>query len=201
MEHTIVMTGASRGIGRVAAEHLLDRSPDAHLVVLVREPGAEASDNNVLQVAADLNSVRSVRAAAVEIAGRLDRGELPPLRHVVGNAGVQYTDDLTAGPEGIESTFMVNVLANHILVRTLEDRVADGGRIVLTVSDTHVGDLRHNLGIVPGPVWQDPDVLARPRAFRRPETVAAGRRAYSTSKLAAIHLVHEYARRLPPEST
>ncbi|WP_405635797.1 hypothetical protein OHB53_23730 [Streptomyces sp. NBC_00056] len=30
MQHTIVMTGASRGIGRVAAEHMLRRSPNVH---------------------------------------------------------------------------------------------------------------------------------------------------------------------------
>ncbi|MGW3569604.1 hypothetical protein ACWDSL_38060 [Streptomyces sp. NPDC000941] len=44
---------------------------------------------------------------------------------------------------------------------------------------------------------QSPDVLARTGAFARPESVAAGRTAYSTSKLATIYLVHEYARRLP----
>ncbi|MFE7029191.1 hypothetical protein ACFU9Y_02705 [Streptomyces sp. NPDC057621] len=58
-------------------------------------------------------------------------------------------------------------------------------------------DFRHNLGMVPGPAWQSPDVLARPGAFPGPDTAAGGRTAYSTSKLAAIHLVHEYARRLP----
>lgn len=36
MPHTIVMTGASRGIGHVAARHILRESPDAHLVVVAR---------------------------------------------------------------------------------------------------------------------------------------------------------------------
>ncbi|MGW4229976.1 hypothetical protein ACWEF9_11950 [Streptomyces sp. NPDC004980] len=36
MQHTIVMTGASRGIGRVAAEHILRRSPAVHLLVVSR---------------------------------------------------------------------------------------------------------------------------------------------------------------------
>jgi alpha/beta hydrolase family protein len=69
---------------------------------------------------------------------------------------------------------------------------------VITVSDTHFGDPRHNLGMVPGPCWRAPDTLARPGAFPNPDRPAAGRTAYSTSKLAAIYLVHEYARRLPP---
>jgi NAD(P)-dependent dehydrogenase (short-subunit alcohol dehydrogenase family) len=195
MRSTIVMTGATRGIGRVAAEQILRSAPDTHLLVVAREltgaePGAGA-------VRADLGSLESVRAAAMEIRGRLDRGELPPLRGFVGNAGIQYTNALTEGPEGFESTFTVNVLANHLFVRLLEDRFVAPARIVITVSDTHFGDFRHNLGMVPGPVWRPPEILARPGAFARPESAAGGRTAYSTSKLAAVHLVHEYARRLP----
>lgn len=41
-------------------------------------------------------------------------------------------------------------------------------------------------------------MLARTGSFVNPGTVTAGRTAYFTSKLAAIHLIHEYARRLPP---
>ncbi|MCX5335602.1 SDR family NAD(P)-dependent oxidoreductase [Streptomyces sp. NBC_00140] len=195
MKSTLVMTGASRGIGRVAAEHILRRSPDTHLLVVAREfTDLDAGGS----VSADLASLESVRTAALEIRDRLDRGELPPLRGFVGNAGVQYTNALTAGPDGFEATFTVNVLAHHLFVRLLEDRFVAPARIVLTVSDTHFGDFRHNLGMVPGPVWRSPEVLARTGAFAHPETAAGGRTAYSTSKLAAVHLVHEYARRLPP---
>ncbi|MFE6922183.1 SDR family NAD(P)-dependent oxidoreductase [Nocardia sp. NPDC057663] len=201
---TIVMTGASRGIGRIAAEQILRRSPDVHLVVVARgSSGAElstalgADGHQVSAVSADLGSLASVRTAATEIRDRLDAGDLPPLRGFVGNAGIQYTNAQTAGPDGFESTFTVNVLANHLFVRVLGDRFTAPGRIVITVSDTHFGDFRHNMGMVPGPAWQSPDVLARIGAFREPDTAVAGRTAYSTSKLAAIYLVHEYARRLP----
>ncbi|MGV9971587.1 SDR family NAD(P)-dependent oxidoreductase [Nocardia beijingensis] len=204
MPSTIVMTGASRGIGRVAAERIVRAAPQTHLVVAAREAtGArlaaelDASGGRVSHVPVDLGVLDSVRSAAEEIRGRLDRGELPPLRGFVGNAGIQYTNALTTGPDGLESTFTVNVLANHLFVRLLEDRFRTPGRIVITVSDTHFGDFRHNMGMVPGPAWRSPDVLARPGAFSAPRTTAAGRTAYSTSKLAAIYLVHEYARRLP----
>lgn len=140
----------------------------------------------------------SVRSAAAEIRDRLASGDLPPLRVFAGNAGIQHTDALTESPDGFEATFAVNVLANHLLVRLLEDGFTAPARIVITVSDPHFGDFTHNLGMVPGPVWRAPDVLARTGAFPRPHRTAAGRTAYSTSKLAAIHLVHEYARRLPP---
>ncbi|GAA4636741.1 protochlorophyllide reductase [Actinoallomurus vinaceus] len=204
MRSTIVMTGAGRGIGRAGAECILRESPDVHLLVVARgSSGARlsaelgAGGRAVSYVTADLGSLESVRSAATEIRDRLDRGDLPPLRGFVGNAGVQYTNALTEGPDGFESTFAINVLANHLFVRLLEDRFAASARIVITVSDTHFGDFKHNLGIVPGPVWRSPDVLARTGAFSKPATTAAGRTAYSTSKLAAIHLVHEYARRLP----
>ena len=200
MKHTIVMTGASRGIGRVAVEHILRRSPDAHLLVVTRRSsGAHlaTAGHRVSYVPADRASLRSGRSAATAIRRRLDGGELPPLRGFVGNAGVQYTNALTEGPDGFESTFTVNVLANHLFVRLFQDRFAAPARVVITASDTHFGDVRHNLGMVPGPDWKSPDVLARTGAFPKPHTTTAGRTAYSTSKLAAIHLVHEYARRLP----
>ncbi|WP_237534461.1 SDR family NAD(P)-dependent oxidoreductase [Streptomyces sp. SID3343] len=189
MKHTIVMTGASRGIGRVAAEHILRRLPDVHLLVVARgSSGAQlaaelaTSGNTVSHVSADLGSLDSVRSAATEIRDRLDRGDLPPLRGFVGNAGIQYTNALTEGPDGFESTFTVNVLANHLFVRLLQDRFAAPARIVITASDTHFGDFKHNLGMVPGPAWKSPDVLARTGAFPKPDTAVAGRTAYSTSK-------------------
>ncbi|MFI7635422.1 SDR family NAD(P)-dependent oxidoreductase [Nonomuraea sp. NPDC049400] len=204
MQSTIVMTGATRGIGRVAAECILRESPDAHLLSVARgsvgvRPAAElgAGGHAVSHVEADLGSLASVHSAAVEIRDRLDRGDLPPLRGFVGNAGIQHTNALTEGPDGFESTFTVNVLANHLFVRLLEDRFAAPARIVITASDTHFGDFKHNMGMVPGPVWRSPEVLARAGAFAKPDTAAGGRTAYSTSKLAAIYLVHEYARRLP----
>jgi len=200
MRSTIVMTGASRGIGRVAAERVLGR-PDVHLLVVARESAiARLSGElgeDVSYVAADLGSLASVRSAAAEIRDRLDRGDLPPLRGFTGNAGVQYANALTKGPDGLEATFTVNVLANHLFVRLLQDRFVPPSRIVITVSDTHFGDFKHNLGMVPGPRWQSPEILARTGAFPGSDTTAGGRTAYSTSKLAAIHLVHEYARRLP----
>ncbi|MCD9874683.1 SDR family NAD(P)-dependent oxidoreductase [Streptomyces guryensis] len=200
MPATIVMTGAGRGIGRAAAERILRESPDTHLLLVARSPLTGVlgiGGRSVSSVTADLASLDSVRTAAVEIRTRLDHGDLPPLHGFVANAGVQYTNARTETPDGFEATFAVNVLANHLFLRLLQGCFARPARIVITVSDTHFGDFRHNLGMVPGPVWDAPDALARPCAFPDPDTTTAGRTAYSTSKLAAIHLVHEYARRLP----
>ncbi|MBW8485678.1 SDR family NAD(P)-dependent oxidoreductase [Actinomadura parmotrematis] len=196
MRSTIVMTGASRGIGRSTAGHILRRAPGVRLVVLGRTPTAPDA-GEIVHIATDLGSLRSVREGAAAVRERLASGALPPLRGIVANAGVQHTDALTESADGFEATFAVNVLAHHLLVRLLQDRLTPPARVVVTVSDTHFGDVRHNLGMVPGPRWREPDALARPGAFPKPASTGAGRTAYSTSKLAAVHLVHEYARRLP----
>ncbi|WP_169317313.1 SDR family NAD(P)-dependent oxidoreductase [Actinacidiphila oryziradicis] len=198
------MTGATRGFGRVAVEHILAGSPQARLVLLARGSAGDelASDlsrrgRSVTSIPADLLSLDSVRAAADEVGRRIDEGELPPLRGLVSNAGLLFTNDVTENPDGFEATFAVNVLANHVLIRRLQDRFESPSRIVITVSDAHFGDFRHNKGMMPGPSWKDPALLARISAFPKAETVTAGGIAYSTSKLAAIYLIHEYARRLP----
>lgn len=204
--YTLVMTGATRGIGRAAAADILRADPDAHLVLLARrESGRRTADElralggEVTLVDADLASIEAIRTSAATVNRLLDQGDLPPLRTFAGNAGIQFVDALHATVDGYETTFAVNVLANHLLLRAFEHRFDAPARIVITVSDTHFGDFRHNAGIVPGPRWSQPRVLARPGAFPRPATVAAGRTAYSTSKLAAVYLVHEWARRLPAD--
>lgn len=200
--HTLLLTGGTRGIGRAAAAELLRRDPGTHLVLLgraasARVTAAELGAARVTPLAADLADLRSVHRAALELGRLLDSGDVPPLRTVGANAGLQLSDALHTTPDGFETTFAVNVLANHVLLRSLEPWLRAPARVVVTVSDTHFGDLRHSGGLVPAPRWADPAVLARPGAFARPSTAVAGRTAYSTSKLAAVHLVHAWARHLP----
>jgi NAD(P)-dependent dehydrogenase (short-subunit alcohol dehydrogenase family) len=203
---TVLMTGAGRGIGRIAAEQVLRARPDVRLVVTAREGGgpalaaglAAATGNpNVSVVSCDLASMASIQRAVGEIGARLDAGDLPPLSGFAGNAGVQLTTRTRATEDGIEPTFAVNVLANYLFVRLLWDRFTAPGRIVVVGSDTHFGDLRHNLGLVPAPRWESVRELATPREGEKADTAREGRAAYSTSKLAVAYLVHALARRLP----
>jgi NAD(P)-dependent dehydrogenase (short-subunit alcohol dehydrogenase family) len=203
---SLLMSGASRGLGRIAAEMILSSNPELHLVLTVRAAGrqrlaaelAEATGNvNVSTISCDLTSFAAIRSAAGELARGLASGALPALRGFVGNAGVQMTSRTHASADGIELTFAVNVLANYLFTRLLWDEFTDPARIVLVTSDTHFGDLRHNMGMVPAPRWEDPRSLATPRRDNSARTATAGRTAYSTSKLAVIYLAHELARRLP----
>ena len=203
--HTILMTGASRGIGYFAAVRMLRQASDLHLVVTTRGPGdelaarlaRESGNPHVSWVEGELSALTSVRAAAEAVRACLDGGVLPPLTGFVGNAGVQLTSANRSTADGLETTFAVNVLANHLFLRLLADRFSNPARVVITTSDTHFGDFRHNMGMVPAPRWRAPLELATPGATPVSDTLTAGRTAYSTSKLAVIHLVHELARRLP----
>lgn len=203
---TIVMTGATGGIGRVAAVDLLQEAPDVHLVVLARSPETtiaeelkqESGNPHVSSLTADLASLDSIRAAAMELRDQLDRNALPPLTGIVGNAGTQFLDAEQETVDGYETTFAVNVLANHVLIDELRGHLSAPGRIVLTTSDTHFGGFAQRMLLVPGPAWDQPKRLATPGFAENAESAPAGRTAYSTSKLGVIYLVHALARRLPP---
>ncbi|MEU6710504.1 SDR family NAD(P)-dependent oxidoreductase [Nonomuraea sp. NPDC046802] len=202
---TIVMTGATRGIGLEAARDLLRRSPETHLVVLGREssaarvlPRLREISPHVSTVGVNLASKAGIDTAAAHVEDLLDAGELPAMKGIVCNAGVHLSDALQTSEDGYELTFAVNVLATHLLLRRLHPHLEAPGRVVVTVSDAHFGDLRHTGGTMPAPHWKGPEIVSRPGAFDRSERVrSGGRRAYVTSKLGAIHLVHEWARRLP----
>lgn len=199
------MTGASRGIGRFAAERILRDHSDLHLVVAARGGGdalaaelAAASGNPAVSaIDLDLASLDSIRAGVALFGAELDAGRLAPLGGVIANAGLQMMSTTGATADGIETTFGVNVVANAALILPLLERLATPSRIVVTVSDAHFPDLKHRGGgLVPAPHWDDPERLAQPGTGRDAEKQRTGQRAYSTSKLGAIYFVHALSRRL-----
>lgn len=95
-------------------------------------------------------------------------------------------------------TFGVNVLANYLMLRLLLDWFAAPSRLIVTSSDVHFADFRHTLGVVPRPHWSDTETIAAPGRGPNANSAREGQRAYATSKLAVIYLVHALARRLTP---
>lgn len=142
----------------------------------------------------DLADLRSVRAAAATAVEQVGAGRRPPLTAVIANAGVQTADRRHRSADGYELTFAVNVIAQHLLLRTLLPALAPGAHVVLLGSGTHWGG-RRSMGLVAPPRWEDPADLARPDRGDDAGRPVAGQRAYATSKLAVVLLAHAWQRR------
>lgn len=166
---TMVMTGATSGIGLVAAKRLIGQGQQ--LIAGVR--GAREVPGAVL-LPLDLASLTSVRAFAAQVDG--------PIEALVLNAGMQVHTASDRSADGYELTFATNHLAHYLLARLLLPKMAPGARIILTSSGTH--DPAEKTGI-PAPLHADAHKLAHPESD--PELsksgMAAGLRAYSSSKL------------------
>jgi NAD(P)-dependent dehydrogenase (short-subunit alcohol dehydrogenase family) len=175
----VVLTGATRGIGRAAAIELARRG--AELVVVGRErervqsvaaeARAGAAGAQVHEELADLTLLAEVRALAERLRDRRQRIDV-----LANNAGALFASrKLTS--EGFEQTFALNHLAPFLLTNLLLDRL-DGGRVVTTASDAHTAGRL------------DLDDLQSERSF-------APMRTYGTTKLCNILFTKELARRAP----
>jgi NAD(P)-dependent dehydrogenase (short-subunit alcohol dehydrogenase family) len=126
---TVVMTGAASGIGAYALAHLMARA-----IIATRPSSTRPALDGVEVLPLDLSSLSAVREFAAAVLARPD-GE--PIDMLVLNAGAQFMNTSARSADGFELAFAVNHLAHYLLARLLLPAVAQGGRIVLTTSDTH----------------------------------------------------------------
>jgi len=168
----IVMTGATSGIGAEALKRLIAQ-PATEIIVGARGD-REIAGVTILPL--DLSSLESVRRFAEAVKARPGNAKMNAL---VLNAGAQFRA-LQFSKDGFEMTFAVNHLAHYLLARLLMPSVADGGRLVITTSDTH--------GQWPlAPKTLDPELLAHPPQGSRMM------RAYPASKLCNILTARSFA--------
>lgn len=176
---TILITGATRGIGRAAAEALA--AAGARVIVHGRDAlrvGVVVSiagrRGGVDGIVADLASLADVRRLAAEIAARYDRLDV-----LINNAGLATRRrELTV--DGFERQLAVNHLAPFLLTNLLLPKLKASApaRIVNVASNAHhraafdIDDLN----------WE-----------RRPYSAPG---AYGATKLANILFTRELARRL-----
>jgi NAD(P)-dependent dehydrogenase (short-subunit alcohol dehydrogenase family) len=130
---TVVMTGATSGIGAHALARLMARA-GTRAIIGARPSSSRPALDGVEVLPLDLSSLSGVRAFAAAVLDRLD-GE--PIDVLVLNAGAQFRNTSARSADGFELTFAVNHLAHYLLARLLLPALATGGRIVLTTSDTH----------------------------------------------------------------
>ncbi len=137
---TVVLTGATNGIGLESAQQI---AAEGHRMVLVGrsaeklERAAEAvraaGASDVETVVADFESFDSIRDAASEI-----RRLCPHIVVLVNNAGTVYASRTLTG-DGQEATFQVNHLSGFLLTEELKDVLVASApsRIVNTASTGH----------------------------------------------------------------
>ena len=174
----VVLTGATRGIGRAAAIELARRRAEVALVgrdpervrLVAEEAAAAGGGGRVHGHVADLALMSNVRALADEIRDRYEHVDV-----LANNAGALFASRKET-PEGFEQTFALNHLAPFLLTNLLRDRLV-GGRVVTTASDAHKSGRL------------DLDDLQSEKSYSA--------RVYGTSKLCNILFTRELARRAP----
>jgi len=162
---TIVITGASDGIGAAAARKLAE--PDVDLVIVGRSPektARVAAEVDAIAFTADFAHFDEVRQLADKI-----RSQTSSIDVLVNNAGGTFSPAKRT-PEGHEPNYQINHLSPFLLTNLLHERLAaDGGALVINTSS-----VMNNLGHID---LDDADFQRR-RGFEL--------RAYGSSKLMNI---------------
>jgi len=175
----VLLTGATRGIGRAAAIELAREGAEVALVgreserveAVAEQARAAGGNAPVHEHVADLSLMAGVRTLADEVRERYEHIDV-----LANNAGALFASrKLTS--EGFEQTFALNHLAPFLLTNLLRDRL-DGGRVVTTASDAH------KAGVL------DLDDLQSEKSY-------AAMRVYGISKLCNILFTRELAKRAP----
>lgn len=166
----VLVTGATSGIGKVAAETLARQG--AKVIALGRDPRKLAELRGIETLQCDLSSLTDIRRAAAEYKLRFDRLDV-----MLNNAGAIHHKRVLS-KDGYEMTFAVNHLAYFLLTQELLDllKTSSPSRIVNVASQAARG----------GPI----DL-----ADLQNEKVS-GLTAYSRSKRENLLFTFELARRL-----
>lgn len=137
---TMIVTGATAGIGRATAEALCARGARVHLACrseektrpLLRELQARHGERAATLLPLDLADLSSVRAAAASFLASAE-----PLHALINNAGVAGIRGLTK--DGFELTFGTNHLGHFLFTLLLEERLRASApaRVVNVSSHSH----------------------------------------------------------------
>lgn len=189
---TILITGATRGLGLAFAQQLAEE--DGIKVVLgVRDLTLGQ------EIAASLG--RNVEAAFLDLASRSSIEEFIaqwniPLFALINNAGLQFTGPVVFSPDGVEMTLAVNHLGPLQLTLGLLPWL-EGGAVLGVGSGTHnPNDRVAKMFGFRGGRFSSVASLAK-GDMDAPTERQAGMDRYATSKLLSMTTTAELARRYP----
>jgi NAD(P)-dependent dehydrogenase (short-subunit alcohol dehydrogenase family) len=138
---TVVITGATSGIGEVAADRLAAKG--ARIVFIARDQKrGEETLKHLNAIApgqphkayyADLSRLSEMKRVGAEIAAGEENIDV-----LVNNAGAAFVGR-QATEDGLEKTFALNHMSYFVLTALLRPRLRAGGRIVSTASTAHRG--------------------------------------------------------------
>lgn len=149
------MTGANGGFGCAIASQIAS-SPELaahHGIYTARNaasasaldaalrgsrPGPAAPTHSFEKVSLDLSRLSNVREVAADISSRVAAGQIPPIRGIILNAGVEEFATQTWTEDGLDLTFATNYLGHWLLtLMLLRSMDRDRGRILWVTSWSH----------------------------------------------------------------
>ncbi|HUO92673.1 MAG TPA: SDR family oxidoreductase [Rhizomicrobium sp.] len=138
---TVVITGATSGIGEVAADRLAAKG--ARIVFIARDQKrGEETLKHLNAIApgrvhrafyADLSRLSEMKRVGAEIAAAE-----PKIDVLINNAGAAFMSRQVT-EDGLEKTFALNHMSYFVLTHLLRPRIPPDGRIVSTASTAHRG--------------------------------------------------------------
>ncbi|KAF4980497.1 hypothetical protein FZEAL_3508, partial [Fusarium zealandicum] len=202
MAGTVIITGANGSLALGFVEHILSAYPSYTLLATVRDE-TDANTAKLAQIikasqsprahieALDLGSLAKARSFADALAGRVARGELPPIKALVCNAFTWSLSEQVFTADGLERTFQVGHLSHYLLVLKLVGSMAADGRIVLLGSAVHYPENPNPLSKLVARLPDHLGLLVKPEPDQPGQEHDRGFQRYGTTKLANVMLMHD----------
>ena len=196
-EKTIIITGATSGLGLETAKKIAKNSKKFHLIIpcrdlkkgeIIKKQIIDYSGNsNICLFQMDLSSLKSNRPF-VENVKKLNKS----IYSLVCNAGIsRFTSkekEITS--EGFDIIFVSNHLGHFLLTKLLLPLMEQKGKIFFTSSDMHNPPLKEGEKFE----WLGVEALAHPN-----DNFAVNQIRYAYSKLCNLYFVYELTRKLKAE--
>lgn len=152
---SILITGANGGFGSALVSHIASTLElrAYHGIYTVRNDASATAVDAALRearvdtstaphsfekVSLDQSRLSAVREVATDIKSRVEAGQIPPIRAIVLNAGVEEFAAQTWTEEGLDTTFATNYLSHWLLTLMLLGSMdRERGRVIWICSWSH----------------------------------------------------------------